>query len=40
LEQIAEVAALPLSTVKSRLHRALEGLRGAVERRSQGKRID
>jgi RNA polymerase sigma-70 factor (ECF subfamily) len=40
LEQIAEVAAVPLSTVKSRLHRALEGLRGAVERRSQGKRID
>jgi RNA polymerase sigma-70 factor (ECF subfamily) len=40
LEQIAEVAAVPLSTVKSRLHRALEGLRGAVGRRSQGKRID
>jgi RNA polymerase sigma-70 factor, ECF subfamily len=37
LEQIAEVAAVPLSTVKSRLHRALEGLRGAVERRSQGR---
>ena len=38
LEQIAEVCALPLSTVKSRLHRALEGLRSAVERRSQGRR--
>jgi RNA polymerase sigma-70 factor (ECF subfamily) len=37
LEQIAEVAAVPLSTVKSRLHRALEGLRGAVGRRSQGR---
>ena len=33
LEQIAEVAAVPLSTVKSRLHRALESLREAVERR-------
>jgi RNA polymerase sigma-70 factor (ECF subfamily) len=31
LEQIAEVAEVPLSTVKSRLHRALEGLRGRVE---------
>jgi RNA polymerase sigma-70 factor (ECF subfamily) len=33
LEQIAEVAQVPLSTVKSRLHRALEGLRGRVEAR-------
>ena len=33
LEQIAEVVAVPLSTVKSRLHRALESLREAVERR-------
>ena len=39
LEQIAEVAAVPVSTVKSRLHRALEGLRGAVERRIDGRRI-
>ena len=31
LEQIAEVAAIPLSTVKSRLHRALESLRVRVE---------
>jgi RNA polymerase sigma-70 factor (ECF subfamily) len=38
LEQIAEVAAVPLSTVKSRLHRALEGLRDAVQRRSGGRR--
>jgi len=39
LEEIAEVAAVPLSTVKSRLQRALLGLRDAVERRSQrGKR--
>jgi RNA polymerase sigma-70 factor (ECF subfamily) len=38
LEQIAEVAAVPLSTVKSRLHRALEGLRDAVEQRSRGRR--
>ena len=38
LEQIAEVAAVPLATVKSRLHRALEGLRDAVERRSRGRR--
>jgi RNA polymerase sigma-70 factor (ECF subfamily) len=38
LEQIAEVAAVPLSTVKSRLHRALQSLRDAVERRSQGRR--
>jgi RNA polymerase sigma-70 factor (ECF subfamily) len=32
LEQIAEVAAIPVSTVKSRLHRALEGLRTRIER--------
>lgn len=31
LEQIAEVAAIPLSTVKSRLHRALEALRWRIE---------
>lgn len=31
LEQIAEVAAIPLSTVKSRLHRALESLRMRIE---------
>jgi RNA polymerase sigma-70 factor, ECF subfamily len=31
LEQIAEVAGVPLSTVKSRLSRALESLRGRVE---------
>ncbi len=31
LEQIAEVAGIPLSTVKSRLHRALESLRTKIE---------
>lgn len=31
LGQIAEVAAIPLSTVKSRLHRALESLRVRIE---------
>lgn len=31
LEQIAEVAGIPLSTVKSRLHRALESLRRKIE---------
>jgi RNA polymerase sigma-70 factor (ECF subfamily) len=31
LEQIAEVAEIPLSTVKSRLHRALESLRVRIE---------
>ncbi|MBI1896920.1 MAG: sigma-70 family RNA polymerase sigma factor [Acidobacteria bacterium] len=31
LEQIAQVAGVPLSTVKSRLHRALESLRARVE---------
>ena len=35
LEQIAEVAAIPLSTVKSRLTRALESLRDRVERRTR-----
>ena len=33
LEEIAEVACIPLSTVKSRLRRALEGLRAALEAR-------
>jgi RNA polymerase sigma-70 factor, ECF subfamily len=33
LEEIAEVAGIPLSTVKSRLRRALEALRGALEAR-------
>jgi RNA polymerase sigma-70 factor (ECF subfamily) len=33
LEQIAEIAQIPLSTVKSRLHRALDGLRTQVEHR-------
>lgn len=32
LEQIAEVAGVPISTVKSRLHRALENLRARIER--------
>jgi len=32
LEQIAEIAAIPLSTVKSRLHRALESLRIRIEK--------
>ena len=31
LEEIAEVAGIPLATVKSRLRRALEGLRAAME---------
>jgi len=31
LEQIAEVAGIPLSTVKSRLHRALDSLRARIE---------
>src|ERR1017187_7491524 len=34
LEEIAEVAGVPLSTVKSRLRRALEGLRAAMDARS------
>ena len=33
LEEIAEVAGIPLSTVKSRLRRALEALRAALEAR-------
>jgi DNA-directed RNA polymerase specialized sigma24 family protein len=40
LEQIADVVAIPLSTVKSRLHRALESLRDAVERRFRGRRSE
>jgi RNA polymerase sigma-70 factor (ECF subfamily) len=36
LEEIAEVAGVPLSTVKSRLRRALEGLRAAMDARSPG----
>jgi len=36
LEEIAEVAGIPLSTVKSRLKRALEGLRAAMEARLPG----
>jgi RNA polymerase sigma-70 factor (ECF subfamily) len=31
LEQIAEVVGIPISTVKSRLHRALESLRRRIE---------
>jgi RNA polymerase sigma-70 factor (ECF subfamily) len=38
LEEIAEVAGIPLSTVKSRLRRALEGLRAAMGARSAGER--
>ncbi|HLY20749.1 MAG TPA: sigma-70 family RNA polymerase sigma factor [Bryobacteraceae bacterium] len=38
LEEIAEVAGIPLATVKSRLRRALEGLRAAMELRTQGGR--
>jgi RNA polymerase sigma-70 factor (ECF subfamily) len=34
LEEIAEVAGVPLSTVKSRLRRALEGLRAAMDERA------
>ncbi len=33
LEEIAGIAEIPLSTVKSRLHRALDGLRVGVEKR-------
>jgi len=36
LEQIAEVAGVPLSTVKSRLHRALESLRARIEASGKG----
>jgi RNA polymerase sigma-70 factor (ECF subfamily) len=35
LEEIAEVAGIPLSTVKSRLRRALEGLREAMDARGR-----
>jgi RNA polymerase sigma-70 factor, ECF subfamily len=38
LEEIAEVAAIPLSTVKSRLRRALEGLRAAMNARAPGRK--
>ncbi|MGA2738360.1 MAG: sigma-70 family RNA polymerase sigma factor [Bryobacteraceae bacterium] len=38
LEDIAEVAGIPLSTVKSRLRRALEGLRTAMDARIPGGR--
>lgn len=38
LEEIAEVAGVPLSTVKSRLRRALEGLRAAMDARLPGRR--
>jgi RNA polymerase sigma-70 factor (ECF subfamily) len=38
LEEIAEVAGIPLATVKSRLRRALEGLRAAMESRLPGGR--
>jgi DNA-directed RNA polymerase specialized sigma24 family protein len=38
LEEIAEVAGVPLSTVKSRLRRALEGLRTAMQARLPGGR--
>jgi len=38
LEEIAEVAGIPLSTVKSRLRRALEGLRTVVDARSPGRK--
>jgi RNA polymerase sigma-70 factor (ECF subfamily) len=38
LEDIAAVAGIPLSTVKSRLRRALEGMREAMEARAGGRR--
>ena len=38
LEEIADVAGIPLSTVKSRLRRALEGLRAAMDTRFPGGR--
>jgi RNA polymerase sigma-70 factor (ECF subfamily) len=38
LEEIAEVAGIPLSTVKSRLRRALDGLRAAMAARSPGRK--
>jgi DNA-directed RNA polymerase specialized sigma24 family protein len=39
LEEIAEVVGIPISTVKSRLSRALEGLRRHVERRMEGTKV-
>jgi RNA polymerase sigma-70 factor (ECF subfamily) len=36
LEEIADVAGVPLSTVKSRLRRALDGLRAAMDARMPG----
>jgi len=38
LEEIAEVAGIPLSTVKSRLRRALDGLRAAMQSRRPGRK--
>jgi len=38
LEEIAEVVGIPLSTVKSRLRRALEGLRAALAARGKERR--
>lgn len=38
LEEIAEVAGIPLSTVKSRLRRGLEGVRAAMAARAAGRR--
>jgi RNA polymerase sigma-70 factor (ECF subfamily) len=35
LEEMAEIAQIPLSTVKSRLRRALDGLRSTLDRSSQ-----
>ena len=40
LEQIAKVAAVPLSTVKSRLRRALESLRAMLESQFSGGRSE
>jgi len=36
LEQIAEIVEVPLSTVKSRLKRALDGLRSRMDRFPRG----
>ena len=36
LEQMAEIVQIPLSTVKSRLRRALDGLRNSLDRHSPG----